>query len=77
MSSILSLPCVRLTYDGSAFVHKKDCGSKDLPVGQAVSFVFEQGDKGAAAKNVREEEGGVVEEVMMHCTMVVHDRIFQ
>ena len=49
----------------SAFVHKKDCGGKDLSVGQAVSFVLGEGAKGASAKKVQEEEGGalpVVEE---------------
>ena len=45
-----------------AFVHKKDCGGKDLVKGQAVSFVVEAGPKGASAKNVREEEGGAVGE---------------
>ena len=45
-----------------AFVHMKECGGKDFVVGQAVSFVFEDGPKGASAKNVREEEGGVVME---------------
>lgn len=45
-----------------AFVHKKDCGGRDLVQGQAVSFVFEQGSKGASAKNVCEEEGGMVME---------------
>ncbi|KAF6231745.1 hypothetical protein HO173_010047 [Letharia columbiana] len=45
-----------------AFVHKKECGGKDLVEGQAVSFVFEEGPKGASAKNVREEEGGTVTE---------------
>ena len=45
---------------GDAFVHKKECGGKDLAQGQNVSFVFEEGPKGAAAKNVREEEGGAV-----------------
>ena len=45
-----------------AFVHKKECGGKDLVEGQTVSFVFEEGPKGASAKNVREEEGGVVVE---------------
>ena len=45
-----------------AFVHKKDCGGKDLVKGQAVSFVVETGPKGASAKNVREEEGGAVGE---------------
>ena len=46
-----------------AFVHKKECGGKDLVEGQAVSFVFEEGPKGASAKNVREEEGGMAVEV--------------
>ena len=45
-----------------AFVHKKDCGGREFAEGQAVSFVFEQGPKGASAKNVREEEGGGVGE---------------
>ena len=45
------------------FVHKKECGGKDLVQGQAVSFVVEEGAKGASAKNVREEEGGSVGEV--------------
>ncbi|CAD6586950.1 MAG: hypothetical protein ASARMPRED_002886 [Alectoria sarmentosa] len=45
-----------------AFVHKKECGGKDLVEGQAVSFVFEEGPKGASAKNVREEEGALVME---------------
>ena len=44
----------------SAFVHKKDCGGKDLSVGQAVSFVLGEGAKGASAKKVQEEEGGAV-----------------
>ena len=43
-------------------MHKKECGGKDLAEGQAVSFVFEDGPKGASAKNVREEEGGLVME---------------
>lgn len=46
-----------------AFVHKKECGGKDLGEGQAVSFVFEEGPKGASAKNVREVEGGMAVEV--------------
>lgn len=46
-----------------AFVHKKECGGKDLVAGQAVSFVFEEGPKGASAKNVREEDGGMAVEV--------------
>ena len=45
-----------------AFVHKKECGGKDLVEGQIVSFVFEKGPKGASAKNVREEEGGMAVE---------------
>lgn len=45
-----------------AFVHKKDCGGKDLVEGQAVSFVFQDGPKGASAKHVREEEGRMVME---------------
>lgn len=45
-----------------AFVHKKACGGKDLVEGQAVSFVFEDGPKGASAKNVREDGGTVAEE---------------
>ncbi|KAK4694889.1 cold shock protein, partial [Lecanoromycetidae sp. Uapishka_2] len=40
-----------------AFVGRWDCGGKDLPVGQHVSFVFEEGPKGASAKSVKEEEG--------------------
>ena len=31
-------------------------------MGQTVSFVLEQGDKGAAAKKIREEEGSSVEQ---------------
>lgn len=46
-----------------AFVHKKECGGKDLVEGQSVSFVFEEGPKGASAKNVREEEGRMAVEV--------------
>ena len=45
----------------SAFVHKKDCGGKDLTVGQAVSFVLGEGTKGASARKVQEEEGGTVQ----------------
>ena len=52
----------RVNGGDDAFVHKKECGGKDLVAGQAVSFVFEEGPKGASAKNVREEEGGVVTE---------------
>ena len=45
-----------------AFVHKRECGGRDLVKGQVVSFVSEEGPKGASAKNVREEEGGVLME---------------
>ena len=44
----------------SAFFHKKSfIGTGDPYTGQAVSFVFEEGSKGTAAVNVREEEGGI------------------
>ena len=44
----------------SAFFHKKSfIGNGEPYTGQAVSFVFEEGSKGAAAVNVREEEGGI------------------
>lgn len=47
----------------SAFFHKKSfSGSSDPYVGQAVSFVFEEGPKGAAATTVKEEEGGMAVE---------------
>lgn len=50
----------KLTAFRSAFFHKRSLGGRDEPyVGQVVSFVFEQGHKGAAASNVREEEGGL------------------
>ena len=43
----------------SAFFHKKSFTGNDEPhMGQTVSFIFEEGSKGAAAVNVREEEGG-------------------
>ena len=45
-----------------AFVHKNDCGGSDLIQGQAVSFVFEEGPKGASAKSVRQEEGTAIME---------------
>ena len=46
----------------SAFFHKKSFAGTDEPyVGQAVSFCFEEGAKGAAAVKVRKEEGGVAE----------------
>ena len=44
----------------SAFFHKKSfTGNGEPHTGQTVSFVFEEGSKGAAAVNVREEEGGI------------------
>lgn len=44
----------------SAFFHKKSFGGLGEPyTGQAVSFVFEEGPKGAAATEVKEEEGGI------------------
>ena len=47
----------------SAFFHKKSFGGQGDPfVGQAVSFIFEEGPKGAAATKVKEEEGGVMVE---------------
>ena len=50
-----------LTIHRSAFFHKRSFASSDEPyVGQAVSFVFEQGPKGAAAVKVKEEEGAVI-----------------
>lgn len=52
----------RATGGDDAFVHKKGCRGKDFVEGQSVSFVFEEGPKGASAKNVREEEGGTVTE---------------
>ena len=50
----------KLTDFRSAFFHKKSFGGYNEPyVGQAVSFVIEEGAKGAAATKVKEEEGGV------------------
>lgn len=49
---------MNLTVYRSAFFHKKSFAGSDEPyVGQAVSFVFEEGPKGAAAGKVKEEEG--------------------
>ena len=64
--STLILQCreTDLTVLRSAFFHKKSFpGSNEPYVGQAVSFVFEEGPKGAAAVKVKEEEGGVAEAV--------------
>ena len=53
-----------LTVHRSAFFHKKSFPSSNEPyVGQAVSFIFEEGPKGAAAVKVKEEEGGIAEAV--------------
>ena len=47
----------------SAFFHKNSFGGYGEPyVGQVVSFVFEEGPKGAAASKVQEEEGGLAVE---------------
>ena len=46
----------------SLFFHKKSYAGENEPyVGQAVSYLIEAGLKGAAAVNVKEEEGGVAE----------------
>ncbi|KAL9132630.1 MAG: hypothetical protein Q9175_006194 [Cornicularia normoerica] len=48
----------RVSGEADAFFHKKSFAGSDEPyVGQAVSFVFEEGPKGAAAGKVKEEEG--------------------
>ena len=53
-----------LTIHLSAFFHKKSfLGTNEPYVGQVVSFVFEEGPKGAAAVKVREEEGGMIEAI--------------
>ena len=47
----------------SAFFHKKSfTGNGEPHMGLAVSFIFEEGSKGAAAVSVREEEGGITSE---------------
>ena len=47
----------------SAFFHKKSfIGSGEPYSGQVVSFVFEEGSKGAAAVQVKEEEGDIAVE---------------
>ena len=47
-----------LTTSDSAFAHKRDVASgNDLAIGQAVSFVLEDGPKGASAKRIREDVG--------------------
>ena len=59
-ASPLVLFGTKLTAYRSAFFHKKSFGGNGEPyVGQAVSFVFEEGPKGAAATKVKEEEGGI------------------
>lgn len=52
----------RVGGEEDAFFHKKSFTGSDEPyVGQNVSFVFEEGPKGAAAVKVKEEEGGIAE----------------
>ena len=59
----MALIVTKLTAPYSAFFHKKSFGGYGEPyVGQVVSFVFEEGPKGAAATKVQEEEGGVAVE---------------
>ena len=63
-ASFIALNDTNLIAFCSAFFHKKSFGGPAEPyVGQAVSFIFGEGPKGAAASQVKEEEGGVVEEV--------------
>ena len=43
----------------SVFAHNRDVMSgNDLAIGQAVSFVIEEGLKGSSAKKIHQEEGG-------------------
>lgn len=59
-ASPLALFDKNLITSHSAFFHKKSFGGYSEPyAGQAVSFVFEEGPKGAAATDVKEEEGGI------------------
>ena len=56
----MALVVTKLTAPRSAFFHKKSFSGYSEPyAGQTVSFVFEEGPKGAAATKVQEEEGGV------------------
>lgn len=49
----------KLTVVRSAFFHKKSFGGYCEPYAdQVVSFVCEEGPKGAAAVHIKEEEGG-------------------
>ena len=58
--SPLALFDTNLIASHSAFFHKKSFGGYSEPyAGQAVSFIFEEGAKGAAAADVKEEEGGI------------------
>lgn len=60
LGSLLDLIDAKLIPFCSAFFHKKSFDGYNEPfVGQAVSFVLEEGPKGAAATKVKEEEGGV------------------
>lgn len=50
----------RVSGEKDAFFHQKSfSGSNEPYVGQAVSFILEEGPQGAAAVQVKEEEGGV------------------
>lgn len=56
----MALVDTQLIASRSAFFHKKSFGGYDEPyVGQAVSFTFAEGPKGAAATQVKEAEGGM------------------
>ena len=67
LDSLFALVDKKLIALLSAFFHKKSYGGHDEPyVGQAVSFVSEQGPKGAAATKVKEEQAGMaVEEALV------------
>ncbi len=63
LDSFFALLDTKLIAFYSAFFHKKSFGGYDEPhVGQVVSFIFEEGPKGAAATKVKEEEGGMATE---------------
>ena len=56
----MALIATKLTAPYSAFFHKKSFNGYGEPyAGQTVSFVYEEGPKGAAATKVQEEEGGL------------------
>lgn len=59
LAFLLALIDTRLTVIRSAFFHKRSFSGHDEPyVGQAVSFVYGEGLKGAVATKVKVEEGG-------------------